>query len=153
MKPSSLAPALLAATLFLIPALPAKDSADAEMESSAESKPMNEQRQAELLKRFDKNGDGKLDEAEKTAAKDYNREQHNERANKAGQNLRKKAVAKYDKNGDGKLDDAERAEIINDPKVIKRFDKNNDGKLDESEKEAAREGFVKAREKRAEKAK
>ncbi len=145
MKPSSLAPALLAAMLFLSPALNAAPDQD----GPPADRPMNAERHAEIIKRFDKNGDGMLDEAEKTAAKEYNREKHGERMNKAGERMRKNALAKFDKNGDGKLDESERAEIANDPKVIKRFDKNADGKLDEAEKEAAREAFVKAREKRA----
>jgi hypothetical protein len=149
MKPSSLAPVLLAATLFLVPALHADEPAADNMGESVESSKASASRQAELLKRFDKNSDGKLDEDEKAAAKEYNREQQNERMNKAGERLRKNAVAKYDKNGDGKLDDAERAEIANDPAVIKRFDKNGDGKLDETEKEAAREAFLKRLENRA----
>jgi Ca2+-binding EF-hand superfamily protein len=155
MKPPSLAPALLAAMLFLCPALRAEDSAASEKAGPPADRAMNAQRHAEIMKRFDKNGDGKLDEAEKTAAKEYNRGQQNEGGKKAGERLRKKAVAKYDKNGDGKLDAAEeeaaRAEIVNDPKVIKRHDKNGDGKLDEAEKEAAREALIKNLEKRARK--
>jgi Ca2+-binding EF-hand superfamily protein len=135
--------------LFLSPSLNAAPDQD----GPPADRPMNAERHAEIIKRFDKNGDGMLDEAEKTAAKEYNRAQQSEGGKKAGERLRKKAVAKYDKNGDGKLDAAEkeaaRAEIVNDPKVIKRHDKNGDGKLDEAEKEAAREALIKNLEKRA----
>jgi uncharacterized protein (DUF2141 family) len=153
MKASSLAPALLAATLFLVPALHAEDSASGEMTATAETSGESARMQSEIMQRFDKNKDGKLDEEEKAAAKEANREETAGRKGKARENLGKKAVAKFDKNGDGKLDDAERAEaakaIENDPRLVRRFDKDNDGKLNEAEKAAAREAFAKMREKRA----
>lgn len=151
MKPSSLAPALFAATLFLVPWLPAKDTAPAdEMSGSSENQEMGKQQQADILKRFDKNGDGKLDEDEKAAAKEYNRETSAGRQGKARERLSKKALEKFDKNGDGKLDEAERAEAIEtDPRLVKRFDKDGDGKLNDAEKAAAREAFAKMSEKRA----
>lgn len=157
MKASSLAPALFAATLFLIPALHTAAESSTEMSESAESpesgsKEMS-QRQAELLKRFDKNGDGKLDEDEKAAAKEYNREEMTGRQGKARDNLGKKAMAKFDKNGDGKLDDAEKAEAVkairSDPRIVRRFDKDGDGKLNDVEAAAARDALGKLREKRA----
>jgi Ca2+-binding EF-hand superfamily protein len=154
MKSSSLAPALFAATLFLAPFLHAADSADdAEMNAAVENQTMPKATQAEILKRFDKNGDGKLDEDEKAAAKDYNREHEEGRRGKGRDRLNKRAIQRFDKNSDGKLDDAECAEMIKaietDPRMIKRFDKNGDGKLDESEKAAAKEAFQKMQEKRA----
>jgi Ca2+-binding EF-hand superfamily protein len=153
MKPSSLAPALLAATLFLAAGLRAEDAPPAEMNASSENQTMSKQRQAEILKRFDKNGDGKLDEDEKAAAKEANRDETNGRQAKARERLGKRALEKFDKNNDGKLDEAERAEmakaIETDPRLVKRFDKDGDGKLNDAEKAAAREAFVKKGEKRA----
>jgi Ca2+-binding EF-hand superfamily protein len=157
MKPSSLAPALLAATLFLIPTLPAKPAKDVpvadEMSGSSENQEMSKQQQADILKRFDKNGDGKLDEDEKAAAKEHNREETNGRQAKAREKLGKKVMEKFDKNGDGKLDEAERAEaakaIETDPRLVKHFDKDGDGKLNDAEKAAAREAIAKIRAKRA----
>jgi len=152
MKASSLAPALLAATLFLAPALRAEDPATGEMNAPAESTGENSRMQSDIMKRFDKNKDGKLDEDEKAAAKEANREEITGRKGKARENLGKKAVLKFDKNGDGKLDDAERAEVAKaietNPRLVKRFDKDGDGKLNEAEKTAAREAFA-MREKRA----
>lgn len=58
-------------------------------------------RKAAMLKKFDKNGDGKLDDSEKEAAKTAMKERREER--------HKKILARFDKNGDGKLDDAEKA--------------------------------------------
>jgi Ca2+-binding EF-hand superfamily protein len=157
MKPSSLAPALLAATLFLVPILPAQDSAADEMNTSAESAESSARRQAEILKRFDKNADGKLDEDEKTAAKEYNRENADERGNKARKELGKRAITRFDKDGDGKLNEAERAEAVKaaekNPRALKRFDKDSDGKLSETEKSAALEAMTKEREKAAGKSK
>ncbi len=153
MKASSLAPALLAATLFLTAGVHAEDAPASEMTGTGENQAMSEKRHAEILKRFDKNGDGKLDEDEKAAAKEYNREETTGRQNKARERLGKKALEKFDKNNDGKLDEAEHAEMIKaletDPRLVKRFDKDGDGKLNAAEKAAAREAFGKAREKRA----
>ena len=78
---------------------------------------------AELLQKFDKNGDGKLDDAERAAMK---------AAFAAGRAEHKKEMlAKYDTNQDGVLDDAERA-AMRDAKLTERFramDQNGDGKL------------------------
>lgn len=57
-----------------------------------------------MLKKYDKNGDGKLDDEEKAAMKKDREEQ----------------VKKYDKNGDGKLDEEERAAMRADLK--KKFE-------------------------------
>ena len=52
----------------------------------------NGKRRAKILKRFDKNGDGKLDKSEKAAAKA----------------MRAKKIKKFDTDGDGKLSKTER---------------------------------------------
>jgi Ca2+-binding EF-hand superfamily protein len=153
MKPSSLAPALLAAMLFLQPALHAEDT-PAEMDgATTENASMPPQRHAEIMKRFDKNGDGKLDDDEKAAAKEYNRSETTGRQAKMRERLGKRALEKFDKDGDGKLNEAERAEVAkaieNDPRLVRRFDKDGDGKLNDTEKAAAREAFKERGEKRA----
>lgn len=56
-----------------------------------------EARRAETIKKYDKNGDGTLDESEKAAMRDDMRKKREE-----------ERLKKYDKNGDGKLDDAEK---------------------------------------------
>jgi hypothetical protein len=134
MKTTSVVPALIvAATLILTASLRAEEAPPAPS-SAAKPGPRHE----EILKRFDKNGDGKLDEDEKAAAKAYHRE-HGGRREK----FREQAMEKFDKNGDGKLDAAEKAEMRNametNPRVLKRFDKDRDGKLNAAEKSAARE--------------
>ena len=152
MKSSSLAPLVLAATLFLAPGLSADDSADP-MSATDKAAGENAQRHADIMKRFDKNGDGKLDEDEKAAAKEYNRESTAGRQAKAREKFGKRAREKFDANGDGKLDDAEKAKaaeaLRNDPRLVRRFDKDGDGKLNDAEAAVAREAWSKSREKRA----
>jgi hypothetical protein len=78
---------------------------------------------AELLSKFDKNGDGKLDDAERTEMKSAFAGKRAER--------HKEMLARFDANKDGKLDDAERA-AMRDTKLTERFkamDANSDGKL------------------------
>ena len=90
----------------------------------------------ELLDKFDKNGDGKLDDAERAdmkAAFAAKRAEHH-----------KEMLTTWDTNKDGKLDDAERA-AMRDAKLTERFQKmdaNGDGKLtlDEFKAAAAKNG-------------
>jgi hypothetical protein len=78
---------------------------------------------AKMIEKFDKNGDGKLDEAERAqmkAAFEARRAEHH-----------KQALARYDLDKDGKLDAAER-KAMRDDKLAARFramDKDGDGKL------------------------
>ena len=80
-------------------------------------------RRAEILKKFDKNGDGQLDETEKAAAREETRKKREE-----------ERLKKYDKNGDGKLDDAEKETMREDLKKraeegLKRREGKGDKKL------------------------
>ncbi len=118
---------------------------------------------AELIKQFDKNEDGILDETERAAAREALGTRDPKRPE--GQPDLSSAevpewIRRMDKNGDGKLDDAERAagraELTKSrppqslgngatsarPKVdrqavVKEFDKDGDGKLNDQEREAA----------------
>jgi uncharacterized membrane protein YebE (DUF533 family) len=131
----------------------------------------------ELRKKFDKDGDGNLDETERTA---MNAEVEKMRAagtlpegfgrSRRGRGgpggdryaeLRKK----YDKNGDGQLDESERAAMSAAGEgfggrggpggggpgsdrfqaMIKRFDTDGDGQLDDTERAAMRAEFEKMR--------
>jgi Ca2+-binding EF-hand superfamily protein len=92
----------------------------------------------ELIQKFDQNGDGKLDAAERAqmkAAFEAKRAEHH-----------KEMLAKYDTNKDGKLDAAER-KVMRDDKLTQRFqvmDKDSDGKLTLAEFKAgagAKHGF------------
>ena len=70
---------------------------------------------AEILKRFDKDGDGKLNDAERAAAK----KAHDEKGGRPGQagggagdgKMREEIIKKFDKDGDGKLNEQERAAV------------------------------------------
>ncbi|NQU25184.1 MAG: hypothetical protein HQ567_28180, partial [Candidatus Nealsonbacteria bacterium] len=62
-----------------------------------------EAKKKEFMAKYDKNKDGKIDDAEKKAARDEFTKRAEER--------KKEFMAKYDKNKDGKLDDAEKKSI------------------------------------------
>ena len=87
----------------------------------------------EIIKKFDKDGDGKLSDEEKAEAR------------KTMMSKRKMppfVIKKFDKDGDGELNDEEkaaaRAEMAARKKeVMAKFDKDGDGKLNEEERKAA----------------
>jgi hypothetical protein len=68
----------------------------------------------ELERKFDKNNDGKLDDAERAAMHAEFKARHGEH--------HKKALAQFDKNGNGALDDAERTAMM-DQLVTEHFQK------------------------------
>ena len=82
-----------------------------------------------MIKKFDKNGDGKLDDGEKAAARE------------SFMKMRGGAGAPGGKPGEGKPGEGG----PNREAMIKKFDKNGDGKLDDGEKAAAKEAFEKMR--------
>jgi Ca2+-binding EF-hand superfamily protein len=140
MKTSSVSPLLLTAALLLVPA-----RAQEEMDAKPAAGGMKKNHQ-ELIQKYDKNGDGRLDEDEKAAAHSAMRKKGDGEGEK-----RKQMIKLFDKDGDGRLNDAEWAEARKaremieknggDGKVreqaIKRFDKDGDGQLNESERAEA----------------
>lgn len=96
----------------------------------APKRPDRPQRQIppEMLKQFDKDGDGKLSAEERTAMME---------AGKARREaMQKEMLAKYDANKDGKLDDTElaAARAGQQAENLKKYDTDGDGKLSEEER-------------------
>jgi Ca2+-binding EF-hand superfamily protein len=109
----------------------------------------------EMMQRFDKDGDGQLNDEEKAAAKSAMQQRQGE--------MRGEALKRFDANGDGKLDDAERAAAreampkergghMTDEQREKaraefeafaaRHDKDGDGKLSPDERKSARDAWA-----------
>ena len=92
----------------------------------------------QIIEKFDKDGDGKLNEEEKQAAKAEMDKRRDE------------AIKKFDKDGDGKLNEAERLEafkarLAENPKMkemlLKKFDADKNGELSDAEiAQAAKQG-------------
>lgn len=114
---------------------------------------------AEFLKKYDADGDGKLNDEERAKATADRAKEREELLKKidAGE-IPEALLARYDANKDGKLDDAEKAKLKeglaarggpggrgNSAEFLKRFDKDGDGKLSDEERAAAREEFQKRR--------
>jgi len=102
----------------------------------------------EMLKKFDKDGDGKLSEEEKAAAKAAIDEKRPE--------LKANMLEKFDKDKDGKLSDEEKAEMKKameerraemKKKMLEKFDKDKDGKLSDEEKAEMKKAMEQHREK------
>lgn len=91
---------------------------------------------ADVIKKFDTNGDGVLDDAERAQKKAAWKARRAER--------RQEALTRYDANKDGTLDPAER-QAMRDDRLASRFQKldaNGDGKLTLDEfKAGADQGF------------
>ncbi len=98
-----------------------------------------------VLKKHDKDADGKINEAEHQA---YQREMRDAEIKWEADREKRRLefVKKYDRNGDGKVSDEERQAAEKDTQdqrrkraadQIKQFDKNGDGKLDPQERKAA----------------
>ena len=81
--------------------------ARAEDDAAAKGKGI-EARRAEMIKKYDKNGDGTLDETERNAMRDEQKKKRDA-----------ERLKKYDKNGDGQLDDAEKEAMRDDLKKMR----------------------------------
>lgn len=139
-----------AATLFLAANLRAEEAKGASA-SPADAKPvaaptMMKPSADELLKRYDKNGDGKLDEDERADAHEAMLKQQMTRQPNSGASVaetRQKMTEMFDKNRDGRLDEEERAEMrkytaehgvtYTAAELVKRFDRDGDSKLNVEE--------------------
>jgi len=103
---------------------------------------MSPEMRQKMLEKFDKDGDGKLDEQERMAARKAMG------AHRMSPEMRKKMLEKFDKDGDGKLSEEElkaaheagRARMeAHRKEMLKRFDKDGDGKLNQEERKTMRE--------------
>ena len=157
MKLHFLASACLAATLFVLPGRAAGDTAETNQVVPPAPAPATRLQMsaadAEILKRYDKNGDGKLDDDEVATAMDENRKSADTDRGKMRDRLKERQqvwLKEFDKDGDGKLDAAERAtmeqalrsRMDKNPGMLKRFDTDGDGKLSDAEWAAAREKIL-----------
>jgi Ca2+-binding EF-hand superfamily protein len=93
----------------------------------------------EVMKKFDKDGDGKLSEDEKA---ELRKAMANRGDRPGGRRPPPELMKKFDKDGDGKLSEDEKAELrkameARRKEFIAKFDKDGDGKLNEEERKAA----------------
>ncbi|MSU45726.1 MAG: hypothetical protein EXS42_01005 [Lacunisphaera sp.] len=110
MKTKSISLYIFTATLFAVPAL-AQTEPKQEKVGTERSGQMG-QRSKEMIKRFDKDGDGKLNDAERAEAEKARAERRKNGGpgRPVGGRVREEIIKRFDKDGDGKLNDAERAE-------------------------------------------
>lgn len=143
---------LAAATVIFAEAGMAQDMSDrgkAVARQAATSAPKAGSRTAEILKRFDKNKDGRLDDDERAEAHETMlQEQMAKEAPPPGAQglgyFPELALELFDRNHNGQLDEDERTEAgafveRGDPEATRealrrRFDQNRDGKLDDAER-------------------
>lgn len=139
-------------------------TAAAQEPAAAKSEPKPQFNRQDLIKRFDQDGDGQLNEAERVAAREAmpSRAARTNQPAAAGSAAdgRNEVVKRFDKNGDGVIDDSERTAARDELKksrpapegssnavparpaidrqmVVKEFDKDGDGKLSDEERQAA----------------
>ena len=103
--------------------------------ASAQDEPQRPKRQMgppppEVVKEFDKDGDGTLSDDERKAMREAMEARMTER--------RKEMLEKFDTDKDGKLSEEERknAREAHHAEMLKKFDKDGDGKLSEEERAA-----------------
>ncbi len=137
MKKPFLTFALASATLFLA----ATRAAEPKPAAAPAPAPVLTADQAALLKRYDLNHDGKLDENELALAHEamLKNNQAGTGNGERGRKIRAALLKKFDTNGDGQLDENERAEMRKF--FLARYDKNGDGRLDDEERAAMRADF------------
>lgn len=109
-----------------------------------EKKPAGPDR-AEMMKQFDANGDGQLDQTEREAVRKHMESTRGDtggrgqgaQGGRGGQGRGPNPMAEFDADGDGKLNDSERAAmregLQSNEQAMKRFDTDGDGKLSDAE--------------------
>lgn len=158
MKKPDLTPLLLSATLFLAAGALAAAQEAPPAPPAAEPGP-HPMRDA-LLKQFDKNGDGQLDETERAEARQAVQKKHPRLAGEKGSGGQERRdpefrrgwmLGKFDQNGDGQLDKEEhaaaraegekrmRAGMEKQLARLKSVDADGDGKISDAEWAVAKE--------------
>lgn len=122
--------------LFVSFALCLSAAPDGKKKSSGEGKDFPSRE--EIIKKFDKDGDGKLRDAE--------REKIRKKLPGKGRKLPPQILAKFDKDGDGELNDEEReaakkAWEARKEEALEKFDADGDGKLNPEERQTAMKAF------------
>ncbi len=167
MKCFGLSLTLASATLFHGVAWSAQESAPALMTPTpgalnATAPSTDGMRGSDLLKRFDQNGDGKIDDDERAEAKEAMMKEQIDRqmarvtaSQATPEQLRQRALEFFDEDRDGRLNEAERAALQKfvetrgadgspagrvawREELLKRVDKNANGRLDPDEIAAVR---------------
>ena len=89
----------------------------------------------ERIQQYDVDGDGQLNEEERTALREARRAY---------------VLEKFDADGDGELNETERQakREAKRARIVNKFDADGDGELNDEEKQAAREAWSKMKEKR-----
>ena len=118
--------------LSLATGMIAKPEKGGKKPGSGEGRPSRQ----EVMKKFDKDGDGKLNQEEKAEL----RKKMAERG--AGRRIPPLVLEKFDKDGDGKLSEDERATArkameARRAEMIEKFDKDGDGQVNNQERKAA----------------
>ncbi len=115
-----------------------------------DTQPPRPDRQA-LLERFDTNGDGQLDQAERQTAREAMKARAEQRGERRGPGNRRGGPGQFDTDGDGVLSDAERnaaaaqmrERASSNPRAMQRLDTDGDGVLSDAEWETARSEWQK----------
>lgn len=130
-----------------------EDAPDVKKPEGAAARGKGRPDMAEIIKKFDKDGDGKLSDEEKTAAREAMAGKGRPGGPGAGRPDFAEIIKKFDKDGDGKLSDEEKAAAReamagkgrpggpSREELMKKFDKDGDGKLSEEERAAAKAAF------------
>ena len=84
---------------------------------------LSEEKKAELIQKFDADGDGELNEEERGNAREA---------------MKAEMLAKYDTDGDGELSKEEKTAAFK-ARMLEKYDTDGDGEISEDERAAARE--------------
>lgn len=119
------------------------------LQAAAGDKPPRPNRE-EMMKQFDANGDGQLDQTERQALRQHMQSMRGQGGGPGQRPDRPggaRGMARFDTDGDGQLSPAEREaaaatmreHVVNNPRAMQRFDLDGDGTLSDDEWNQARE--------------